>query len=280
MEVFTSIQSLRIYLKQQRNLGKSIGLVPTMGALHQGHLALLNQANTENEISVCSVFVNPTQFNNPEDLAKYPRTFEADRALLEGANCSAVFAPSAEEMYSESPALTFNFGSLETVMEGASRPGHFNGVGIVVSKLFNIVQPDRAYFGQKDIQQVAVIKRLVTDLSFQLELVICPTVRDASGLAKSSRNQRLTKTELTIAPHIYRILSEAKEKMLNGSDVQDVKNEATLAFSQIPEFALDYFEVNDLNTLLPITAIKTDKTNTICVAVFLGAVRLIDNIIF
>lgn len=280
MEVFTSIASLRIFLKQQRNLGKSIGLVPTMGALHQGHLSLLNQANSENDISVCSVFVNPTQFNNPEDLAKYPRTFEADRALLEGANCSAVFAPSAEEMYIESPALTFNFGSLETVMEGASRPGHFNGVGIVVSKLFNIVQPDRAYFGQKDIQQVAVIKRLVTDLSFQLDLVICPTVRDASGLAKSSRNQRLTETELTIAPHIYRILTEAKEKMLNGGNVKEVKNEATLAFSQIPEFTLDYFEVTDLNTLLPITAIKEDKTNTICVAVFLGAVRLIDNIIF
>lgn len=280
MEVFTSIASLRIFLKQQRNLGKSIGLVPTMGALHQGHLSLLNQANSENDISVCSVFVNPTQFNNPEDLAKYPRTFEADRALLEGANCSAVFAPSAEEMYIESPALTFNFGSLETVMEGASRPGHFNGVGIVVSKLFNIVQPDRAYFGQKDIQQVAVIKRLVTDLSFQLDLVICPTVRDASGLAKSSRNQRLTETELTIAPHIYRILTEAKEKMLNGGNVEEVKNEATLAFSQIPEFTLDYFEVTDLNTLLPITAIKEDKTNTICVAVFLGAVRLIDNIIF
>ncbi len=280
MEVFTSIASLRTFLKQQRTLGKSIGLVPTMGALHQGHLSLLNQANAENDISVCSIFVNPTQFNNPEDLAKYPRTLDADCALLQTVNCSAVFAPSSEEMYPEPPLLTFDFGSLETVMEGASRPGHFNGVGIVVSKLFNIVQPDRAYFGQKDIQQVSVIKRLVTDLSFQLELVICPTVRDASGLAMSSRNQRLNDTEIAIAPNIFRILTEAKEKILNGRHMNEVKEEAALAFSKIPEFTLDYFEITNLNTLLPITSLQDRGSNTICVAAFLGPVRLIDNIIF
>ena len=280
MEVFTSAQSLRLFLNQQRSQGKSIGLVPTMGALHQGHISLLDKANSENEISVCSIFVNPTQFNNPEDLAKYPRTLEADLALLTTANCSVVFAPTAEEMYPESPVMTFNFGTLETVMEGASRPGHFNGVGIVVSKLFNIIQPDKAYFGQKDLQQVSVIKRLVTDLSFPLDLVICPTVRETSGLAMSSRNQRLSEEEKVSASHIYRILSLAKEKILSGGSIELARKEAVEQFSALPEFTLDYFEIVDLNTLLSLTSLKSDGTNAICVAVFLGPVRLIDNLIF
>lgn len=280
MEVFTSILSLRLFLKEQRNLGKSIGLIPTMGALHPGHISLLNLANAENDISVCSVFVNPTQFNNPEDLAKYPRTLEADCVLLEAAGCTAVFAPSAEEVYPETPVITFDFGTLETVMEGASRPGHFNGVGIVVSKLFNIVQPDRAYFGQKDIQQVSVIKRLITDLSFPIQLVICPTVREVSGLAMSSRNQRLSEAEKETAAHIYRILSETKDRILKGEGVEDAKEEAVAAFAAIPAFTLDYIEVTDLNSLQSITTFKTNGTNTICVAAFLGPVRLIDNIIF
>ena len=280
MEVFTSAQSLRLFLNQQRSQGKSTGLVPTMGALHQGHISLLDKANSENEISVCSIFVNPTQFNNPEDLAKYPRTLEADLALLTTANCSVVFAPTAEEMYPESPVMTFNFGTLETVMEGASRPGHFNGVGIVVSKLFNIIQPDKAYFGQKDLQQVSVIKRLVTDLSFPLDLVICPTVRETSGLAMSSRNQRLSEEEKVSASHIYRILSLAKEKILSGGSIELARKEAVDQFSALPEFTLDYFEIVDLNTLLSLTSLKSDGTNAICVAVFLGPVRLIDNLIF
>ncbi|MCE7041235.1 pantoate--beta-alanine ligase [Dyadobacter sp. CY312] len=280
MEVFTSIPSLRFFLNQQRSNGKSIGLVPTMGALHQGHISLLDKANSENNISVCSIFVNPTQFNNPEDLAKYPRTLEADLDLLKAANCSVVFAPTAEEMYPESPVMTFNFGLLETVMEGASRPGHFNGVGIIVSKLFNIIQPDKAYFGQKDLQQVSVIKRLVTDLSFSLDLVICPTVREISGLAMSSRNQRLSEEEKATASHIYRILSFAKEKILGGGSIELARREAVDQFSAIPEFTMDYFEIVDLNTLLPLANLKPDGTNAICVAAFLGPVRLIDNVIF
>lgn len=280
MEVFTSIKDLRQFIHKQRNQGKSVGLIPTMGALHPGHISLLNKALQETDITVCSVFVNPTQFNNPEDLAKYPRTLDSDCSMLEKAGCHAVFAPAVSEMYPSLPIMKFDFGSLERVMEGASRPGHFNGVGIVVSKLFNIVQPDKAYFGQKDIQQVSVIRRMVMDLSFQLELVICPTLRETNGLAMSSRNQRLTETEKQIAPKIYQIISEAKNSLLEGESMTKVKNWVDEQFTSIPEFKLDYFEVSDLDTLQPIEKLTETGKNVICVAVYLGAVRLIDNIIF
>lgn len=280
MEVFTSVKSLRQFLDQQILQQKTIGLVPTMGALHKGHISLIEAAKKDNDIVVCSVFVNPTQFNNAEDLAKYPRTFEADRIMLENAGCSAVFAPSVEEMYPEQPVVKMNFGALETVMEGASRPGHFNGVGIVVSKLFNIVRPHRAYFGQKDLQQVSVVRQLVSDLAFGLELIICPTVRETDGLAMSSRNTRLNAAERAIAPHIYRILAAAGEDLRTGKQVSDVIGWAKSEFGKIKEFTLDYFEVIDIKTLLPIEKIGPAGSNAICVASFLGPVRLIDNIIF
>ncbi len=280
MEVFTSVQSLRQFLDQQVLQQKTIGLVPTMGALHTGHISLIEAAKKDNDIVVCSVFVNPTQFNNPEDLAKYPRTFEADRVMLENAGCSAVFAPSVEEMYPEQPVVKMNFGALETVMEGASRPGHFNGVGIVVSKLFNIVKPQYAYFGQKDLQQVSVVRQLISDLSFGIELIICPTVRESDGLAMSSRNTRLNADERAIAPHIYRILTGAGEALNAGKKVNEVVNWAKSEFGKIKEFTLDYFEVIYLGDLLPIESIGPAGSNAICVAAFLGPVRLIDNIIF
>ncbi|SDH12819.1 pantoate--beta-alanine ligase [Dyadobacter soli] len=280
MEVFTSVKSLRQYLDQQVLQQKTIGLVPTMGALHKGHISLIEAAKKDTDIVVCSVFVNPTQFNNPEDLAKYPRTFEADRMMLEDAGCSAVFAPSVEEMYPEQPVVKMNFGALETVMEGASRPGHFNGVGIVVSKLFNIVKPHRAYFGQKDLQQVSVVRQLISDLGFGFELVICPTVRETDGLAMSSRNTRLNATERAIAPHIYRILAAASEDLRAGNHVSEAISWAKSEFGKIREFTLDYFEVINLKTLLPIEKIGPAGSNAICVAAFLGPVRLIDNIIF
>ncbi|MGN7886792.1 pantoate--beta-alanine ligase [Dyadobacter sp. 22481] len=280
MEVFTSVKSLRQYLDQQVLQQKTIGLVPTMGALHKGHISLIEAAKKDTDIVICSVFVNPTQFNNPEDLAKYPRTFEADRAMLEEAGCSAVFAPSVEEMYPEQPVVKMNFGALETVMEGASRPGHFNGVGIVVSKLFNIVKPHRAYFGQKDLQQVSVVRQLISDLGFGFELVICPTVREKDGLAMSSRNTRLNAAERAIAPHIYRILAAAGEDLRTGGQVSEVIGWAKSEFAKIKEFTLDYFEVIDIKTLLPIEKIGPAGLNAICVAAFLGPVRLIDNIVF
>ena len=280
MEVFTSVKSLCKFLDQQVLQQKTIGLVPTMGALHKGHISLIEAAKKDNNIVVCSVFVNPTQFNNPEDLAKYPRTFEADRAMLENAGCSAVFAPSVEEMYPEQPVVKMNFGALETVMEGASRPGHFNGVGIVVSKLFNIVRPHRAYFGQKDLQQVSVVRQLVSDLAFGLELIICPTIRETDGLAMSSRNTRLNAAERAIAPQIYRILAASGEALNADKTVSEVVGWAKSEFEKIKEFTLDYFEVINLKTLLPIEKIGPAGSNAICVAAFLGPVRLIDNIVF
>ncbi|GGM77086.1 pantothenate synthetase [Dyadobacter beijingensis] len=280
MEVFTSVKSLRQYLDQQLLQQKTIGLVPTMGALHEGHISLIEAAKNGTDIVVCSIFVNPTQFNNPEDLAKYPRTFEEDRAMLEKAGCSAVFAPAVEEMYPEQPVLKINFGELETVMEGASRPGHFNGVGIVVSKLFNIVRPHRAYFGQKDLQQVSVVSQLVRDLAFGLELVICPTVRENDGLAMSSRNRRLSDAERAIAPQIYKILAGACDALLAGEAVNAVTTEAEALFKAAPGFTLDYFEVINIKTLRPVDQIGPEGGNAICVAAFLGPVRLIDNVIF
>jgi len=280
MEVFTSIPSLKNFLLQQRLQNKSIGLIPTMGALHEGHISLIDTAKIQNDIVVCSIFVNPTQFNNPEDLAKYPRTLEEDCVMLENAGCSAVFAPSVEEMYPEKPMLTINFGLLETVMEGASRPGHFNGVGIVVSKLFNIVEPHRAYFGQKDLQQVMIVKRMVEDLSFNLELIICPTIRETDGLAMSSRNRRLGEEERAHAPIIYKILLDAKDKIQNGDDIEEVKESVQLEFHVLAGFELDYFEVVNTKTLQPIHTIGEAGTTALCIATFLGPVRLIDNIIF
>jgi pantoate--beta-alanine ligase len=280
MEVFTSIKGLRSFLDQQLSEQKTIGLIPTMGALHEGHISLVDASIKDNDVTVASIFVNPTQFNNPEDLLKYPRTLEADCAMLEQAGCTAVFAPSVEEMYPEKSSLLINFGTLESVMEGASRPGHFNGVGIVVSKLFHIVSPHRAYFGQKDLQQVSIIKRLVSDLAFNLELIVCPTIRETDGLAMSSRNRRLNDAERNIAPHIYRILEEAKQSLLAGKDITETVSAASNAFNAIPEFKLDYFEVADVKTLQPIPTVGAVGTNAICVAAFLGPVRLIDNVVF
>lgn len=279
MEVFTSISDLKSFLNIQRAQNKRIGLVPTMGALHSGHISLLDESIRQNDITVCSIFVNPVQFTNAQDLEKYPRTLEADCLLLEAAGCSAVFAPSVQEMYPEVPVMTLNFGFLETVMEGASRPGHFNGVGIVVARLFNIIQPDKAYFGQKDLQQVAVIRRLVKDLAFPLELVVSPTVRETNGLAMSSRNSRLNSTERSQAPFIYKCLSAAREKLSQGIPVVEVIKATEEQFSLKNEFQLDYFQVVHAETLQPAERVGAPGTTALCIAAFLGPVRLIDNLI-
>ncbi|MET3126188.1 pantoate--beta-alanine ligase [Arcicella rosea] len=277
MQVFFEIKTLQEYLQNQRKLGKSVGFVPTMGALHQGHLSLIETAKNQNDIVVCSIFVNPTQFNNPHDLAVYPRTLEADCQMLEEANCDIVFAPSAAEMYPSLPTLKFDFGTLENVMEGKFRPGHFNGVGIVVSKLFNIVQPNKAYFGQKDLQQCAVINCLVKDLSFSLDLVICPTQREKDGLAMSSRNRNLSEEQRVIAPEIYKSLTAASELLKHQSSTV-VKQFAKEYFEVIEDIELEYFEISDFDTLLPIEELSVGKT-ALCIAAFMGKTRLIDNII-
>lgn len=276
MFVFNTISETQDFLKKQN---KSIGFVPTMGALHAGHISLIEKSKAENELTVCSIFVNPTQFNNPEDLKKYPRTLETDCKMLESAGCDVVFAPSAEEMYPTLPAMKFDFGNLETVMEGKFRPGHFNGVGIVVAKLFHIVKPQKAYFGLKDLQQVAVIRRMVSDLSFDLEVIPCPTLRESDGLAMSSRNTRLSPEARALAPQIFKVLNLAKESLQNFGDVKIAKETVNQHFIQYSEFELEYFEISDFDTLEPLENYDKSKKAALCIAAFLGGVRLIDNIV-
>jgi pantoate--beta-alanine ligase len=280
MKIFNSIADIKSYIKSKVLEGRSIGFVPTMGALHQGHISLIDRAKAENNVVIASIFVNPTQFGNAEDLKKYPRTLEADCDLLAPAGCDAVFAPSAEEMYVNLPELKIDFGNLEHVMEGKFRTGHFSGVGIVVAKLFHIINPDRAYFGLKDLQQVAVLKRLVKDLSFDLELIACPIIREKDGLAMSSRNRRLSSKARKLAPQISVSLRKAKDLMIQGKNSNEVKAAVAKHFNAFPEFEVEYFEISDFENLEPIENKKEKGETTLCIAAYLDNVRLIDNLVF
>lgn len=277
MQVFQTIQDLRKYLWLIRLQGGSIGFVPTMGALHQGHLELIRRAKAENDCVVCSIYVNPMQFNNAEDLAKYPRILDKDKVLLESIACDVLFAPSDTEMYPQASVIQFSFGNLEEVMEGKFRKGHFNGVATIVSKLFHCVMPDRAYFGQKDLQQCLIVKRLVADLSFPLELIICPIVRESNGLAMSSRNRRLSPQEQEIATHLFKALQIA-ENLLSNAPFDKIRKEVAAYLGQIPEIELEYFEIADGETLQSLDAIG-NKPVALCIAAFVGGVRLIDNVL-
>ena len=279
MELIETSTDLRHHLDAHRRAGHRLGFVPTMGALHEGHLSLIDAARQQNDRVVSSIFVNPTQFNNPDDLARYPRTPDADYRMLETAGCDVVFAPSVEEMYPSPPLLKLHFGELETVMEGAFRPGHFNGVGLVVAKLFHIVQPDRAYFGQKDLQQVAVIRRLIRDLSFPVELVRCPTLREADGLAMSSRNRNLTPDERLQAPALYQALTMAHDDLLSGKSIPETKETVERFFAAKPAFQPEYFEIANADTLQPIEIMQAPGATALCIAAHLGRVRLIDNVV-
>lgn len=278
MKVFTTIVEIQNYLKS--NHPKTVGFVPTMGALHEGHIALIMKSIAENELTVCSIFVNPTQFNNLDDLKKYPRTLEQDCEILQDAGCDVVFAPSAEEMYPASPSLKINFGYLEHIMEGKFRPGHFNGVGIVVAKLFNIVKPTKAYFGQKDVQQVAVINRLITDLSFDLKMVVCDTIREKDGLAMSSRNRRLSPEARGHATKIFQSMIIGQKLLLEGYSTFVVKNKVLDFYKENPQFKLEYYEIADFETLESIDELNPKRRTAIIVAAHLDGVRLIDNYIF
>jgi pantoate--beta-alanine ligase len=280
MKVFNTIQEIRNYVLTQKQAGKSIGFVPTMGALHKGHLSLIETSKSQNDLTICSIFVNPIQFNNPEDLAKYPQTLEADCTMLDGVGCGAVFAPSVQEMYPEPTAIKFNFGNLETVMEGKFRPGHFNGVGIVVSKLFNIVQPDRTYFGQKDLQQTAVIRQLIKDLSFQIELIVCDTLREDGGLAMSSRNKNILPEHKQLATEIFKLLEATMLSVEVDKPIEEIQQFAHKILGYFPEYQLEYFEVVNVNTLMPVTKRQPEGQTAICIAAYLGKVRLIDNLVF
>ena len=256
MKVIHTVAALQAELSALRAEGKSVGLVPTMGALHAGHASLVDRSVRENDVTVVSVFVNPTQFNDKNDLLKYPRTLEADCRLLEQHGAAIAFAPSVEEVYPEPDTRQFSYAPLDTVMEGKYRPGHFNGVCQVVSKLFDMVKPDRAYFGEKDFQQLAIVREMVRQMHFPLQIVGCPIVREADGLALSSRNKRLTPEQRTEALQISQ----------------------TLRIAQAPGLTLEYFELVDGNTLQSIADWKDTTYPVGCITVFCGEVRLIDNI--
>jgi pantoate--beta-alanine ligase len=277
MLVINKIVEIRKYLDGVRISGKTIGFVPTMGALHPGHLDLVARACRENDLAGCSIFVNPIQFNNPEDLTKYPRTLDEDLRLLEESGCDLVFVPSVKEMYPGPVVEKYDFGALESVMEGAHRPGHFNGVAIVVRKLFDIFQPDRAYFGEKDFQQLRIIQTLVKTEKIPVEIVPCPTVREPDGLAMSSRNRRLSAEERAVAPEIYRTLIRARE-LANKISFEEIRK-SSIKSLESKGFKVDYFEIADPVTLQTLKAREENSGAIACVAAFLGSVRLIDNMI-
>ena len=277
MKIVSSIKDLKNFLALEREKGKKVGLVPTMGALHAGHISLVKSCVAENDICVVSDFVNPTQFNDKHDLETYPRTLDADCALLESVGCDYVFAPSVAEMYPEPDTRVFNLGPVAEVMEGPRRPGHFNGVAQVVSKLFYIVEPDNAYFGEKDFQQIAVIREMVRQLNLPVHIVDCPIQREADGLALSSRNTRLTPEQRQKAPVIARTLKESTT-FVPAKSVQEVIDYVVNTINQVPEMEVEYFEIVDGNTMQPIQNWSDTTYPVGCITVYCGEVRLIDNI--
>ncbi len=278
IELTHTILETRAVVQKQISEGKTIGFVPTMGALHQGHLELVCQAVLENDFVVVSIFVNPIQFNNADDLAKYPRTLESDILKLGETGCKLVFAPSADEMYPEPDLTKFDFGLLDKVMEGKFRPGHFKGVAIVVKKLLEIVMPTKAYFGEKDFQQLAIIKKMVNKLQMPVLIVPCAIVREPDGLAMSSRNARLTEAERAEAPVLYRALSGIKENyswFIPDGIRQLIRGE--IQENQL--FRIEYVDIVDTETLQPFEDWSDVEHAVVCVAAFIGNVRLIDNIV-
>ena len=279
MEIIRKVETLRHVVSEALSSGKSVGLVPTMGALHAGHISLVERARKENDIVVVSVFVNPTQFNNAEDLATYPRTEEADCAKLSEAGVDIAFIPSVEEMYPEPDTRQFDLGDVAAVMEGAMRPGHFNGVAQIVSRLFDIVRPTRAYFGEKDFQQIAVIRRMVEIEGFDLKIVECPICREADGLAMSSRNTRLTPEQREIAPAIHRALASSLEWAKSHS-LDETRRYVIDEINSFPEMEVEYYEIVDPLTMQPLNQwSEARQGNAVgCITVYCGKVRLIDNI--
>lgn len=279
MQVFHKIVELQNTLFDDRKKGRSVGLVPTMGALHDGHASLVKKSVKENNITVVSVFVNPTQFNDPKDLSSYPRDLEADCKLLESVGADYVFAPSVEEMYPTPDPRHFEFPPISTVMEGAHRPGHFNGVCQVVSRLFYIVRPDRAYFGEKDWQQIAVVKAMVKSLGLNVNIVECPIIRDTDGLARSSRNTLLSAEERMIAPNIFKALKESVEYAKKHT-VQETHDYVVNQINAVEGLDVEYFEIVDGNSLQSINNWNDTDYAVGCITVYCGArpVRLIDHI--
>lgn len=264
-------------LDSVRKSGRSIGFVPTMGALHQGHLSLIEQSKKQTDFTIASIFVNPTQFNNQSDFENYPITLDSDCTMLESLSTDALFLPSVAEMYPEPDTRVFELGGLDLVMEGKFRPGHFNGVAQIVSKLFDFVQPDHSFFGQKDFQQLAIIRYMSKSLGYKTEIHACPIIRESDGLAMSSRNMRLSSEQRQKSVLISRSLKQAKEMADRGSRLEEIKAFVFSVFASDPEFKIEYFEVVDTVSLKELNELEDSKNRTACIAVFVGEIRLIDN---
>ncbi len=278
MKIVISTAELDKVISQVKRSGKSIGFVPTMGALHAGHKSLVERARAENDFCVVSIFVNPTQFNNKTDLEKYPRNLESDALLLENVGCDLIFAPSTEDMYTNeemNDSFEFDFGGLDQVMEGKFRPGHFNGVVQIVSKLFDYVKPDKAYFGEKDFQQLAIIHRMVDILNYKVEIIDCPIIREPDGLAMSSRNERLSTNQRKIAVAISKVLFESRNFATRFSPTE-LTDWVVGEVNAVQGLEVEYFEIVDAVTLAKID--EWSKPAVGCITVFCGEVRLIDNI--
>lgn len=279
MEIVTTVARLREAVAEAKAKGLTVGLVPTMGALHAGHVSLMERARKDCGFVVASIFVNPTQFNNANDLATYPRTVEADCAKLEEAGVDVAFVPSVEEVYPEPDTRVFDLGPVADVMEGAMRPGHFNGVAQVVSRLFDMVEPDKAFFGEKDFQQIAVIRSMMAREGYGFELVACPIVRESDGLAMSSRNTRLTPEQRAVAPEIHDILEASVDLFREGIDLPSIIEMVTDQLDSFDEMEVEYYTIVDPATLQPIENWGDCAGDPVgCIAVWLGDVRLIDNI--
>ncbi len=276
MNIFYKISELKQHLAQLKQQGKTIGFVPTMGALHQGHISLIEISNQQCDVSVCSIFVNPTQFNNTDDLKRYPRTPEKDIALLEAGNCDVLYMPEVKDIYPENDMRHFSFGYLDEILEGATRPGHYNGVGQVVSLLLQGIEPHKAFFGSKDYQQVMVVKALVKQLQLPVEIVSCPILRETDALAMSSRNALLNSEERIIASLVPQIMQQANN-IVKQKGIADAKQFVTDITSKISIMKLDYFEVCDAESLEVKNEYNTQHKFVSLIAVFVGKVRLIDN---
>jgi len=279
MQVINTITELQQLLEAEKKKGHTVGFVPTMGALHQGHLSLVQQAAMEADVVVVSIFVNPTQFNNASDLERYPRDLETDKNALASVKCDIIFAPSVNEVYPEEDTRQFSFGKLETVMEGRFRPGHFNGVAQVVSRLFDMVKPDKAFFGLKDFQQLAIICEMTRQLNLQIDIVPCAIVREEDGLAMSSRNMLLTELQRKNAPAIARSLFESCNFVAELT-ITELKQKVALEINAVKGLEVEYFEIVDGDSLQPVD--NWDESDYIvgCIAVFAGEIRLIDNVIY
>ncbi len=279
MKEISTIKEAKQWLKPYQKKNLKIGFVPTMGALHEGHLRLIRQSENENDITVCSIFVNPIQFNNPDDLAKYPRNISLDARLLTGNGCDMLFCPGLEEMYPEGKTenVDLEFGLLDKVMEGKFRPGHFKGVVIVVKKLLDIINPTNAYFGKKDFQQLMVITRMKKELGLKANIIDCETVREDDGLAMSSRNLRLTIGERQVARRIFEVLCKVREKGTK-TPVWELREWAIKKIQEDSRFRVEYFEIADRETLVPLENWGQASQAVALTAVFLGDVRLIDNV--